>query len=1028
MDENELPPLQVSLVGDAGSYNAVMDAAIAKVKADTDAMNDALKHATDVMVKELKLQAKTFGMTARETAIYKLEMDGASQEQIELARTISRTIDQLDREEEEFRQVMLAERAAEKAAKDLAEAQEKASKAMLGMANIGSQMKSLGRTMSLYLTTAIVAMGAASVNEFAKFDKALTETRAIMGPVTAEFRKEMRDTVLSMTEMSRFSPDELMMGLKGLAAAGLEPEKALKALGVVERFATAGAFDLERATQLLTDSQSAMGLAVKDSELNMKNMIRVSDALVKAGDQSTASPEQFAEALSNGAADAKQWGAEIETVMALLDAYASKGNKGAAAGSDMARAFKLMKKAFAENSEEFKRNGIEVVDKATGEYRNFIDVISDLERAMVGMTGPQRTMMLDQLGFAALAQGAILPLVGMSDQMKEWEKAQRSATGYTANVAGVQMESFTNQMKVLWNQIKVIGIEIGNTLVPYIKILSSYVQAGIETWKGWSDEMKGIAIGAAVIVAAIGPLLVVVGMALTLTASLSASLATLGLTAYATAIGVGVLQVAMAGLAIGGIILIAKAMYELQPAITDLNDALARGKELTSELTSSTNKHRDALLDSMKAMQGPERVAALEAELALVEKNMYGNQKSINGTKKAVEELNTTWRSMTGNKLLAGTQLELKEQEEALKNNTAWAKQLKDQLNAARGVDADGKPKSGNTDSSINAEMAEEVDKLTKALELQQKTLGMTSEEAKIFKLELEGATAAQLAAARAASSAIKAFEDQKKAKKAAEDKDQKLADDIKQWKLQAEMVGMSSRQQHIYKAALEGATKAQLDEMRAADKAATAIETHKKEIKDAADLVKKYSDPLTKLKKEQQELATMFVKGLIPLEVFNKGMDDTGKAFDKEYKATFKVGGVEAVEAGTAAALAKLSEFQAKTKSPMKIDMKKAKEEALANATEAEQAKVKVVAQGQEQQKKLHPKKKAELAAAEPNPYNFKSNATARATSGIAPEGKPGELKELLVAIRDNTAPDPITRGSGNTLTVKQIRFKKTT
>ena len=101
----------------------------------------------------------------------------------------------------------------------------------------------------------------------------------------------------------------------------------------------------------------------------------------------------------------------------------------------------IAKSAFGKYSEEWKKFGINVAD-SNGNIRNMIDVIEDLEKSMKGMSDEQRIAHLEGLGFAALAQKAILPLIGMSGAMREYESELKNATGTTMSVANKQMESF----------------------------------------------------------------------------------------------------------------------------------------------------------------------------------------------------------------------------------------------------------------------------------------------------------------------------------------------------------------------------------------------------------------------------------------------------------------------------------------------------------------------------------------------------------------------------------------------------------
>ena len=66
------------------------------------------------------------------------------------------------------------------------------------VAAMGKSATSMGRKLSLGITAPLVGMGAAAVNEFAKFDQAMTESTSIMD-VTGKETKKMRDLALSLS-------------------------------------------------------------------------------------------------------------------------------------------------------------------------------------------------------------------------------------------------------------------------------------------------------------------------------------------------------------------------------------------------------------------------------------------------------------------------------------------------------------------------------------------------------------------------------------------------------------------------------------------------------------------------------------------------------------------------------------------------------------------------------------------------------------------------------------------------------------
>ena len=338
---------------------------------------------------------------------------------------------------------------------------------------------------------AIVAAMAMSTKAFANFDDAMTKSLAIMTDLTIELRKELEETALSIARNSVKSATELAKSYFYLASAGLDALQSIKALPAVEAFAVAGAFDMARATDLLTDAQSALGLTVKDSTKNMKNMVRISDVLIGANTLANASAEQFSEALMRAGPAMKAYNIEVEEGTAVLAAYADQGKKGAEGGELFGRMLRLMIQGFIKNRsawDEFKISIVDVDDK----MRPLADIVRDLTNAMDGMGVTEKARTLDMLGFKARTQQAIMPLLGMADAIEDYDDKLKQMGGTTQQVRDKQMKSFSAQMKVLWNNIVDVGIAMGEGLAPTLETLGFLFREYQDDIKAWATGFTSI--------------------------------------------------------------------------------------------------------------------------------------------------------------------------------------------------------------------------------------------------------------------------------------------------------------------------------------------------------------------------------------------------------------------------------------------------------------------------------------------------------------------------------------------------------
>lgn len=342
-------------------------------------------------------------------------------------------------------------------ARDLNRATQQGSKGLglLGSAAIAA---------SKFVASSMTAIAGFSIREFAKFDDAMTKSTAIMGDLTDAMRTDMEQAAREVAKTTSFAASEAADAFFFLASAGLDAEQSIAALPQVAQFAQAGAFDLARATDLLTDAQSALGLTSDDTAENLEQLTRVSDVLVKANTLANASVDQFSEALTERAGAAmRELGVEIETGVAVLGVFADQGIKGSKAGTMLNTTLEGLTRTAREQSEAYDRLGVSVFD-SEGNMRGMADIVGDLEGALDGMSTEARLAELSTLGLTRQARDGVIQLLGNADAIREYEDALRDAGGTTQEVADRQLESFNAQLGLLMSGFADVGITIGAAL------------------------------------------------------------------------------------------------------------------------------------------------------------------------------------------------------------------------------------------------------------------------------------------------------------------------------------------------------------------------------------------------------------------------------------------------------------------------------------------------------------------------------------------------------------------------------------
>ena len=864
-----------------------------------------------------------------------------------------------------------------------------AAKTAASMKAAGASMMALGRSMTMFVSLPIAAMAAGAVVAFAKFDTAMTNSTAIMNDMTTELRGQMAETANQIARDTVTSATKAAEAYFFLASAGMDAATAMRALPKVNAFAIAGNFDMALATDLLTDAQSALGLNVGTTTMKMVQMAKVSDVLVRANTLANATVQQFSTALTSKAgASLKAFNKDVQEGVAVLAAMADQGIKAELAGNSLDRMIRLLSKSSMDNAEAHEKAGFAVFDGA-GKMRNMADIIGNLEGVLGGMSDEMKIATLSQLGFDARVQQTILPLLGTSEAIRKYEADLRNASGYTSLVAARNQADFASQMKMTWNEIVLVAKSIGEKLVPAIKWIATTIEDAVVWFGSLSDGMQTTILVVAGLAAALGPVLMIMGGTLIAIAGLIVSYGTLttwvaahaGANWLATAAQWAFNAAAWASPYIWMAVAIAAAIVVLVLLVGWLSGAfdaymkLAAAKKEQTRLDEawfeSQKKTMEHNVEEIMAIKDKAK-AAKEYELLVKSSRRNAEAKMENlrtekklllqleQQRKAAEEAGGDVAAIDEQIEHAEYMIELQTKQHELLEEQADEYQKMNQLRLIGLQDEADLAAGRDIRSEIIEDETAAILEQNDALKEQVATYGMTAAQIEIYRAKQKGATDSQLEAAQAMAdendameAQLTSMEEAEQAKDDAIQKEKELIETTKQMNqtlddqiatfnmttaevaaYNAEQAGLSAVDVAIIKMKTE-----KIEAMKAEKKVLEDNEKATKKLKEEGQaLIKTLRTPAEKMKIAQAKLKEMLEAGVIGVETYGRAMEKLEK--DMKVKVSFKVSGIDAVEAGSLEAMARVEEFRALAEKPKpKVNFREEAEQIKKDAAEGEVA-----------------------------------------------------------------------------------------
>lgn len=309
-------------------------------------------------------------------------------------------------------------------------------------------------------TAAVVAFAKDAVETGAQFDSAMSQVAATMG-VTVDEIQNLRDFAQEMGANTVFSATQAAEALNYMALAGYDADKSMAMLPTVLNLAAAGGFDLARASDMVTDAESALGLSTDQAAAMV-------DQMAKAASRSNTSVEQLGDAMLTVGGTAKFMSGGTDRLQTVLGLLADNGIKGSEAGTHLRNILLKLSSPTKDGAAAMETLGLKVFD-AQGNMRDMQDIIGDLNKAFDGLTDQERIDYISTL-FNSRDIAAVNALLGTStERWNELGSAISEASGSARTMADTQLDNLNGDITLMKSALEGVKIQFSDGINPAIR-------------------------------------------------------------------------------------------------------------------------------------------------------------------------------------------------------------------------------------------------------------------------------------------------------------------------------------------------------------------------------------------------------------------------------------------------------------------------------------------------------------------------------------------------------------------------------
>ncbi len=399
-------------------------------------------------------------------------------------RTISQ--DQYDALQREIVETEQRLRSLEEQANQSATALQKIGATGEKLQTVGNKISSVGQKL-LPVTGVVTGLETAAVKTAADFDSAMSRVAAVSGATGSDF-DSLRDKAREMGAKTKFSATQAADAMNYMAMAGWKTEDMLSGIEGVMYLAAASGEDLATTSDIVTDALTAFGLSAGDSG-------HFADVLAAASSNANTNVSMMGETFKYCAPVAGALGFSVEDTAEAIGLMGNAGIKASQAGTSM-------RSIMTNLTGDVKLSGAAIGDvtiattNADRSMRSLSAILTDCRVAFGGMTEAGKANNAEALVGKNAMSGFLALMNAAPEDIEKVFGAVNNCKDAAKNMADTMQDNLEGQLTILKSQLQELAISFGDLL------------------NAMPDGVKRVIMIVALLAAALGPVLIIIGKTL----------------------------------------------------------------------------------------------------------------------------------------------------------------------------------------------------------------------------------------------------------------------------------------------------------------------------------------------------------------------------------------------------------------------------------------------------------------------------------------------------------------------------------
>ncbi len=361
--------------------------------------------------------------------------------------------------------------------------------------SIGRSFDTLGKTLSIAVTTPLTVAAAQMTATFAGFEQAMTNTASVANASAAEMTA-MEEAAREAGRTTVFSATQAADALYFMASAGYNAGQSVSALDGILDLAAATQSDLAQTSETVASTLSAFGLAASDAN-------RVANTFAATTNYTQATMQKLSDSMRYAGPVASGFGRSLEETAAALGLLYNAGLQGEQAGTTLRQALIALANPAGQAKDALQALGLSVQD-VNPTLHSLAEIIDTLKAR--GISTAQAMQL-----FGNEAGSGMAAMIAQGGDALRTLTGQITGTDKAAEMATQQMDTLQGSLKRLRGAWDDLAISLAKNLEPTLETIISSATDALKWFSQLSPAAQTLGLALAGAAAAAGPLVFALG-------------------------------------------------------------------------------------------------------------------------------------------------------------------------------------------------------------------------------------------------------------------------------------------------------------------------------------------------------------------------------------------------------------------------------------------------------------------------------------------------------------------------------------